>query len=48
MPRSGEKRRGEYTKFLERLRGQAIIDWKNDEIKKAYDIGLQQQATGLP
>ena len=48
---SSEKRRGEYTKFLERLRGQAIIDWKNDEIKKAYDIGLQQlatRATGLP
>jgi len=42
---AGEKRRGEYTKFLERLRGQAIIDWKNDEIKKAYDIGLQQMAT---
>jgi peptidyl-prolyl cis-trans isomerase SurA len=49
---AGEKRRGEYAKFLERLRGQAIIDWKNDEIKKAYEIGLQQAAaqgaTGQP
>jgi peptidyl-prolyl cis-trans isomerase SurA len=39
-----EKRRGEFAKFLERLRGEAIIDWKNDEIKKAYEIGLQQVA----
>jgi peptidyl-prolyl cis-trans isomerase SurA len=45
---AGEKRRGEYTKFLERLRGQAIIDWKNDEIKKAYDIGLQQATQATP
>jgi peptidyl-prolyl cis-trans isomerase SurA len=49
---ASEKRRGEYTKFLERLREQAIIDWKNDEIKKAYEVGLQQMAaqagTGRP
>jgi peptidyl-prolyl cis-trans isomerase SurA len=42
------KRRGEYEKFIVRLRAEAIIDWKNDEIKKAYEVGLQQQtpATG--
>ncbi|MGE0460427.1 MAG: peptidylprolyl isomerase [Vicinamibacterales bacterium] len=39
-----EKRRGEFTKFLEKLRGQAIIDWKNEEIKKAWELGLKQQA----
>jgi parvulin-like peptidyl-prolyl isomerase len=39
-----EKRRGEYTRFMEKLRGQAIIDWKNEEIKKAWEIGLQQSA----
>jgi len=41
---ANEKRRGEYTKFMEKLRGQAIIDWKNEEIKKAWEIGLQQSA----
>jgi hypothetical protein len=24
-------------KFLARLRAQAIIEWKNDELKKAYE-----------
>jgi parvulin-like peptidyl-prolyl isomerase len=46
---ANEKRRGEYSKFLEKLRGQAILDWKNEEIKKAWELGLQQtaaQATG--
>ncbi|MCC7035488.1 MAG: peptidylprolyl isomerase [Acidobacteria bacterium] len=40
---ASEKRRGEFTKFLEKLRGQAIIDWKNEEIKKAWELGLKQQ-----
>ncbi len=38
-----DKRREEYEKFLERLRGQAIIEWKNDELKKAYDQGVAAQ-----
>lgn len=37
------KQRGEFQKYIERLRSQAIIDWKNDEIKKAYEIGLTQR-----
>jgi parvulin-like peptidyl-prolyl isomerase len=37
-----EKRRGEFLKFMEKLRGQAIIDWKNDEIKKAWELGVKQ------
>lgn len=37
------KRGAELRKYLDRLRAQAIIDWKNDEIKKAYEIGLQQR-----
>jgi peptidyl-prolyl cis-trans isomerase SurA len=40
---AGEKRQGEYQKFIARLRAEAIIDWKNDEIKKAYEIGLKQE-----
>ena len=37
------KRAREFVKYLEKLRSQAIIEWKNDEIKKAYDEGLKQQ-----
>lgn len=40
------KRKAEYQKYLEKLRAQAIIEWKNPEVKKAFDEGLkQQQAT---
>jgi parvulin-like peptidyl-prolyl isomerase len=38
------KRKREFVKYLEKLRTQAIIEWKNEEIKKAYDEGLKQQA----
>jgi parvulin-like peptidyl-prolyl isomerase len=41
---ANEKRRGEFLKFMEKLRAQAIIDWKNDEIKKAWELGLKQTA----
>jgi peptidyl-prolyl cis-trans isomerase SurA len=41
---ANEKRRGEFAKFMEKLRAQAIIDWKNDEIKKAWELGLKQMA----
>jgi peptidyl-prolyl cis-trans isomerase SurA len=38
-----QKRQGEFIKFITRLRAEAIIDWKNDEVKKAYEVGLKQQ-----
>jgi parvulin-like peptidyl-prolyl isomerase len=38
------KRSREFLKYLEKLRSQAIIEWKNPEIKKAYDEGLKQQS----
>jgi peptidyl-prolyl cis-trans isomerase SurA len=38
-----EKRRGEFQKYLVKLRSQAIIEWKNDEVKKAYDAGRAAQ-----
>jgi parvulin-like peptidyl-prolyl isomerase len=41
---ANEKRRGEFLKFMEKLRAQAIIDWKNDEVKKAWELGLKQTA----
>ena len=39
-----DKRKAEYQKYLEKLRAQAIIEWKNDEIKKAYLEGVKRQA----
>lgn len=39
---AGGKRQAETEKYLEKLRAQAIIDWKNDEVKKAYEIGLKK------
>jgi parvulin-like peptidyl-prolyl isomerase len=35
-----EKLRGERLKYLERLRQQATITWRNDELKKAYEQAL--------
>jgi peptidyl-prolyl cis-trans isomerase SurA len=32
-----DRQRQEVRKFLNRVRGQAIIEWKNAELKKAYD-----------
>ena len=36
------KRRDEFEKYLAKLRSQAIIEWKNQDVKKAYDEGLKQ------
>jgi len=36
------KRQEELQKYLDRLRAQAIIDWKNPDLKKAYELGLEQ------
>ncbi|MEP7310572.1 MAG: peptidyl-prolyl cis-trans isomerase [Acidobacteriota bacterium] len=38
------KRKDEFDKYLTKLRTQAIIDWKNDDVKKAYEEGLTAQA----
>jgi parvulin-like peptidyl-prolyl isomerase len=39
-----DKRKGEFRKYLEKLRNQAIIEWKNQDIKRAFEEGLKQQA----
>ena len=40
----GSQRQGEAMKaYVKKLRGQALIEWKNDEIKKAYDAGVAEQ-----
>ena len=38
---AGGKRKVEFDKFLDKLRADAIIDWKNDDLKKAYDLGVK-------
>jgi peptidyl-prolyl cis-trans isomerase SurA len=40
-----DKRKGEYVKYLDKLRAQAIIEWKNQDVKKAFDEGLKQMAS---
>ena len=42
------KRQGELVKYLAKLRAEAIIDWKNDEVKKAYEVGLKQAESVSP
>jgi len=37
---AGERTRIEMRKFLARIRSQAIIEWKNDELRKAYEKQL--------
>jgi len=38
-----QKVRGEMVKYLDRLRGQATIVWRNDELKKAYELALEKR-----
>lgn len=40
-----DKRKAEFQKYLQKLRAQAIIEWKNEDVKKAFDAGMKQQAT---
>jgi peptidyl-prolyl cis-trans isomerase SurA len=38
-----DKRKIEYGKYLDKLRSQAIIEWKNDDVKRAFEEGVKQQ-----
>lgn len=42
-----EKMRGERLKYLEKLRAQAVITWRNDELKNAYDQALAERRKAL-
>ena len=42
---SSEKMEGEFKKYMARLRAQAIIEWKNDDLKKAWEIGIAAEPT---
>jgi peptidyl-prolyl cis-trans isomerase SurA len=39
-----DKRKGEFQKYLEKLRNQAIIEWKNQDVQRAFEEGLKQQS----
>lgn len=43
---SAARTQTEMRKFLARLRSQAIIEWKNEELKKAYEKALAAEPTG--
>lgn len=42
-----QRRAGEVLKYLERLRSQAIIEWKSASLKAAFDTGVVQAAQAL-
>jgi peptidyl-prolyl cis-trans isomerase SurA len=37
-----DKRKAEFDKYLDKLRAEAIIEWKNADVKKAYEEGLRK------
>lgn len=43
-----EKSRPELAKYLKRLRAQAIIEWKNPEIKRLYENAIAREETPSP
>jgi peptidyl-prolyl cis-trans isomerase SurA len=38
-----DKRKKEFDKYIEKLRTQAIIEWKNPDVHKAFDQGVKAQ-----
>ena len=41
---ANEKQRGEFSKFLVKIRSEALIEWKNAELKKLYDQRVAEDA----
>jgi len=42
---TSEKIGAEFKKYIARLRSQAIIEWKNDDLRKAWEIGIEAEPT---
>jgi peptidyl-prolyl cis-trans isomerase SurA len=42
---SSDKMEGEFKKYMARLRTQAIIEWKNEDLRKAWEIGIAAEPT---
>src|SRR6185436_5545361 len=43
-----DKRKAEFQKYLQKLRAQAIIEWKNEDVRKAFEEGLKQLQAAPP
>ena len=43
-----QKRQGELERYLRKLRSQAIIEWKNDEIRKVYERATGMRSAPVP
>jgi len=43
-----EKSRPELARYLKKLREQALIEWKNDEIRKVYEAQVKTLDAGIP
>jgi peptidyl-prolyl cis-trans isomerase SurA len=43
-----DKRKAEFQKYLQKLRSQAIIEWKNEDVRKAFEQGVKQQQGAAP
>jgi hypothetical protein len=41
-----DKRKAEFDKYLTKLRAEAIIEFRNMDIKKAYEVGLERMKAG--
>jgi peptidyl-prolyl cis-trans isomerase SurA len=41
-----DKRKAEFDKYLTKLRAEAIIEFRNTDIKKAYEVGLERMKAG--
>jgi parvulin-like peptidyl-prolyl isomerase len=42
---TSEKIGAEFKKYMARLRSQAIIEWKNEDLRKAWEIGIAAEPT---
>ncbi|HJZ70580.1 MAG TPA: peptidylprolyl isomerase [Vicinamibacterales bacterium] len=42
-----DKRKAEFQKYIQKLRAQAIIEWKNPDIRRAFEEGVKQQNSGV-
>ena len=38
-----DKRKAEFQKYMQKLRAQAIIEWKNPDVRRAFEEGVKQQ-----
>jgi foldase protein PrsA len=43
-----QKMSGERTKYVDKLRREATIVWRNDELKKAYEQALAKRQAAAP